>query len=294
MTDYLNFGFLPEEECYSGGHLVAEPLPDIRQRISSIMASGRVDGSWLHPPLCEKGGVMVPCKAYIVPETHCLRREEGGALPDEDLCDLVVTAIGFFKGLRLIPEGWNHFYRTPIHVGELVDFYFSDAQMGDAMSRVVDFWHANVESGVTNRMFGAIHWFLCSQSYEHDFELFSAQYTVLDTCWRIFSDMGQAGRGRVSHAERPVAMCEYFGIPVPAWAVKPGADSYLSNLRNGLLHEGCFAKAPIGFKFSVKYPDIDVELRDLNSRLLLALLGFKVPYVKTLVDHRGRFRLILT
>jgi hypothetical protein len=184
-----------------------------------------------------------------VPETHCLRAEKGCSLPEDELCELVITAIGFLKGLRLVPEGWNHFYRTPINVGELVDFYFSSAQMGDAMGTVVDFWYANEKSGVAKHMFGAIHWYLCSQSYEHDFELFSAQYTVLDTCWQMFKGMGWARKGPGMHAERPVIICEHFGIPVPAWAVQSGAGSYLSSLRNGLVHEGTFAKGAIGFEF---------------------------------------------
>ncbi len=179
----LKFGFLPEARCsYSGGDLLAEPLEDFRERFSGVWSSGRVDGIWLHPPLVERRGlpgftpVTVQSQVFSVPETHILRPLQGSRLPEDEICDLVISVIGLLKGLRLIPEGWNHFYRTPVQIGFLVDFYCDDSQIGTAMEQTVAFGRDHAGTQIPTRMFGALHWHLTSQSYEQEFELFTAQY----------------------------------------------------------------------------------------------------------------------
>ena len=297
MCHHLNFGFLPEDRGYSGGGLVIEPLPDIWERIAAVRSSGRTDGTWLYPPIEETKGhgaepLKIPAKVYAVPETHRLSPSGKSYMPEDDFCDLIISIIGFFKGLRLIPEGWNHFYKTPICLpGELVDFYLEDKQMERVLDQVVS-WYSGVSPNVRSRMFGALHWYLTSQSYDHDFEIFSAQYIVLDSCWNIFRCMiGKEPKDL--HAKRPAIMCDHFGMPVPCWAEISEKRSYLSNLRNEFLHEGVFAKGAIGFKYPQRHPDIDLELKELNSRLIMALLGFKASYIQSPVDHRSGIRYFL-
>lgn len=292
MYSHIDFGFLPEDRAYSGGGFIIEPLPDILERVSVVRSSGRTDGTWYYPPIEETDGlgskpVKIPAKVYTLPETHRLRPANQGRMPEDELCELIISAIGFFKGLRLIPEGWNHFYKTPIQPGELVDFHLEDAQIGYTLDHVVS-WCERALPEVRSRMFGALHWYLTSQSYEHEFEFFSAQYIVLDSCWNMFFRI--TGKKAKLHAERPKVMCDYFGIPVPCWAEISEDRSYLSKLRNDFLHEGIFAKGAIGFKYPQEHPDIDLELKELNSRLLMALFEFKAPYIQTPVDHRRGIR----
>jgi hypothetical protein len=294
----LRFGFLPEPSSYSGGGLLAEPLPDFGERVSSVWSSGLVDGSWLHPPLIKKNGsrgfgpVPVASEVYTVPETHVLRPAGDGHLPENSLCDLIISVIGFLKGLRLIPEGWNHFYRTPVQIGSLVDFYCDDSQIGKAVEQTLGFASLHSGTEMPTRMFAALHWHLTSQSYEHEFEIFNAQYVVLDTCWAIFREKIGSIPQKPPHAERLLHMCNHFGIPIPKWALVSNKISFLSNLRNEMLHGGYFAQAPIGFEHPAEYPDIDLELRDLNSRLILALLGLSSPYIQSQVGRGCGFRVV--
>jgi hypothetical protein len=296
MRNALKFGFLPDPSCYSGGGLIAEPLQDFEERRSSVWSSGRVDGNWIHPPLIASqrhppfNPVKVQSQVYTIPETHILLSDQGKRLPEDKICELVISVIGFLKGLRLIPEGWNHFYRTPARTGYLVDFDCDDSQVGNAMEQTIAFGVDHTIE-ICTRMFGALHWYLASQSYWHDFEVFAAQYTVLDTCWHIFC--AKFERRKLRHAERLTCMCSHFGIHAPDWATIKDKESILSRLRNELVHDGYFANAPIGFEFCQEYPDIDEELRDLNSRLILALLGFRTPYVQTKINRGHRFRVVL-
>jgi hypothetical protein len=143
----------------------------------------------------------------------------------------------------------------------------------------------------TRLLFAAFHWYLASQSYEHDFEWFNAQYVVLDTCWKLFTVTHGSSLTKGRHAERPVRMCDYFGIPVPEWAVVSGRSSYLSKLRNDLVHEGCYGPGAIGFEFPQEHDNIDYELQKLNCRLLLALLGVRSSYISIPVDSQEQFLL---
>jgi hypothetical protein len=63
-----------------------------------------------------------------------------------------------------------------------------------------------------------------------------------------------------------------------------GKRSDLVQLRNEFAHEGLFGGEPIGIAHPKNHPNIALELRCFNSRLLLALLGEKDPYVTSPVN----------
>jgi hypothetical protein len=61
--------------------------------------------------------------------------------------------------------------------------------------------------------------------------------------------------------------------------------SYLSELRNKLLHEGIWAGEPIGFSHPKEHVNIYRELYALNSRILLAIIGDRSKYVVSKINR---------
>lgn len=246
---------------------------------------------------------------FQVSPTHCLSLPQtpGARFRGEFL----IAALGILEGLRLIPEGWVHFYRAAIKPNTLSEVY-CDRRDLEGVLRIADsFWTA-AEPKVKRLTFGAIHWRLFSESYDHEFERFSAQYTVLDTCWNIFNLLepgwvlhylasghapkwarGIANRKYPPHAFRPALLAKRYKMRFPSWA-RPlkGNSSRLSALRNRLVHEGRYGEEPIGFGYPKKFKgSIDFQLAAFNTRLILAILGVKCGYVTSSAETHSCFAL---
>ena len=135
-------------------------------------------------------------------------------------------------------------------------------------------------------MFGAIHWLLLSQSYEHEFEEFGAQYTVLDSCYRVHTSLHQNIK-YTHHAERPAFLASHYSIPEPPWAtVRSDGTCELSVVRNAFIHEGRYGAEPIGFSHPDSRHNTVLELRAFNTRLILGLIGVDAAYVRSPVNTR--------
>ena len=182
--------------------------------------------------------------------------------------------------MKLIPEKWLHFYRVAVDPNKLVGFHCSTHEVIEILNLGCEYYFKNVNKNLNRLLFGAIHWHMFSHSYLHDFERFDCQYKVLDTCYRIVEEA--FGIKSKNHAGRPVALCKLFEMPVPHWAVISNKNSYLSNLRNNLLHEAQFANEPIGF--GTPDPSIVFQLTNLNAKFILSILGIKAKYIEYPAD----------
>ena len=71
-------------------------------------------------------------------------------------------------------------------------------------------------------------------------------------------------------------MCDWLGVPVPAWA-DPAATGgvEVAAMRNPMIHEGLYMGEPLGFALHGVGggPNLTLEMSGLVSRLLVALLG---------------------
>lgn len=287
------FGVLPEEITYTAHNVEIRPLPDAGQRIAMVLESDRVYRNWVYPLIDKKidqrGGakreIDIHAEAFSLIETHEIRTRDGAEV-DSEMLEFLIVLFGFVKGLRLNPEGWVHFYRTPVRIGELTDFTASRGRAEDALKVGENYWRTHGGTSVVRNMFGAIHWYLFCQSYAHPFEVFEAQYRVLDTCWRLFVDTHPGAPVRKPpHAERAKILCDTFAIPQPTWIV----NGDLASLRNDLEHEARFAGSPIGFTaVPAAYPAIHHQLAYLNARLIVALLGMDSDYIRTSVESMQR------
>jgi hypothetical protein len=284
------FGFLPEMNAYRGGGVVIEPHPDIARRIASLEEHGEVHKGWFYPLSTSippaPPSPRIPPLRYSLPDTHILTTSSGKLMANRSLCDLLFTVLGFLRGLRLVPVGYYHPARAATNIGQLVDFSCSSEQVETALDKAALFKEEH-GAELSQRLMAACHWYLASQSYLWEFEVFNGQYIVLDSCWGLFSKVRRQPGGR-PHSKRVVIMCEALRIPIPAWSGVE-QDSRLSRLRNALFHNALFSGGPLGFESPEE--NIVTELTRLNSRLLIALLGVDSDYIKLPVNSGMRARL---
>lgn len=296
MTTGIDFGFLPEDKTYTVGRFSISPLPTIAATVRSIMESDRTDGLWYYPPLVpfkdyQADGRRKPVSnavTFELPATHSITPGGDRDVQLAELAEFLILVFGFLKGLRLIPQGWRHFYRTAIKPGHLVDFRPSHDRAEEVLHLACDLWLGLAsDPPLRRRYFGAFHWFLFAQSYTHPFELFHAQYIVLDTCWHIYERRKRPPQ-RTKHTQRLPTLCEAYGLAHPTWPNDAG-ELNLTTLRNELVHEGLYGGEPIGFANTGT--DIEGMLAEFNGRLLLALLGLRHPYLATPIGSRELRRL---
>ncbi len=187
----LKFGFLREEDQINWSSGVIEPLPECRSTIAAIDASGRICDGWLYPPLVDAIGEppmgmphpKVHAKVFELASTHRISVTSG---PQEtDYINFIIGLFGLLKGLKLVPEGWFHFYRVPTQCCKLNDFRIDNLSIVKTLELGTEFWLHNNHPEVRQGIFGAIHWHLFGQLYEHPFEQFNAQYIVLDSCFAL-------------------------------------------------------------------------------------------------------------
>jgi hypothetical protein len=265
------FGFYPYPTSFAAGKILIEPLPDIESRIAEVIRDNRINNGWYCPPLGQERLISnaiapikpvespwVPVSRFQLPATHVIRHPDAKS---SDRVNFLILCIGFLLGMRLVPESWGHFFRTPIQEHRLTDLITSHRDVERCIPLFDKFWIEH-RVNIRRNMFSALNVFQFASSYEHQYEEFIFQYVALDSIYRIFVECGhipekkgliiEAGkRRRVFHAERPRLICKEIGVPIPKWARKKRnrEANVLSDIRNDLFHEGLIDGEPVGFGF---------------------------------------------
>lgn len=315
----IKFGYWPRAMTLRAGSIVVEPLPDYQQTVESLGKEGRVANGWFYPPLRTarhpKTSTETPRiyeSVYQLTLTHRIVVRKSARA--RELAEFLIAALGLIEGLRLLPEGWVHFYRAAVKPHMLSDVDCTRQDLEAVLLRAEAFWR-EATAEIRRLMLGAVHWRLFAESYEHEFERFSGQYTVFDTCWKLLEllepgwldrDMNngkipkrlRAWASRRSHAVRPALISRHFRMAVPSWArvrksrSKNTPECRLSDLRNEFIHEGLYGRRPIGFGHPKNFKgSIDFQLAAFNTRLILALLGVNCQYSRSSAETHCAFAL---
>ncbi len=288
----MKFGWFPEPRTYETGTIRIMPLPEFEDSVMYVRESGHIHDDWFLPAIQTTHGTSgercppIPVPWFTLPATHLMeyRRGTGPA----ELLEFLITVFGWSQGLRFSPEGWGHFYKVALRPGMLTDFTLSEQDVPRLLDLAERFWHQHQADRMASMMFGAIHWFLFSQSYVQYFERFMMQYIVLDTIYRIRASIScQESR---THAGRVEYLADSLQIPLPSWGNADSSGSEISRLRNALFHEARFGGASIGFAFPTMQGNILDQLRAFNSRLIAALLGATGSYSRSSSQTRQPFR----
>jgi hypothetical protein len=286
------FGFLnePTNIQWDGGACRISPLAGYPQLIADLENQPGVHGGWWYPLLEKLGdcpdGPSKP-KSFSLSPTHELVLACSDA--SEELANFLIALFGLLKGRRLQREKWQHFYKTPLD-SKLNDFLASDASIVCALDAALGFWRSQKPDSIRRLAFGAIHWHLFAQLYEHQFERFNAQYMALDTCAKLALETQFLGypAGHPKHSERASKLCDVTGVPKPLWVNPLPVQNTcaLAERRNALIHEAMYGGQPIGFAFPTDHPYMEMELTGLVARILLRLIGVQNSYVTTACTTR--------
>ena len=153
------------------------PVKNFDEAINAISDHPARD-AWLEMP--------PGCIRFELPSTHYL--EANPNTINDDLAILLISVFGFLYGLNLKPCGVGHLHRTPRQRGTLVEFTPSPGDAKDVLAIVLDFYASHgSKPEVMTLMKAALHWYLTSQSYDHHFEQFAWQYTVLENLHKLAS-----------------------------------------------------------------------------------------------------------
>jgi len=286
------FGFLAEPMSLTWSTGLIEPLPNHESIVEGVLAHDRHYAGWMYPPLgvvSRDSSESKECPGmpatFGLPPTHKLTLLNSQV--DLETEDFFIALFGMLKGLRLQREGWQHFYRCPTKRGALCDFYADNSEIATTLDLAASFWQSHTDASTRKLAFGAIHWHLFAQLYQHEFERFNAQYTALDACWALAKrTLNVDAKG---HAERPRALALALGLFAPSWAlpVTTGANACsLSQRRNALVHEAMYAEQPIGFAHPQTERGMELELTGFVARTIFALLGVRNGYIRSPVDTR--------
>ena len=233
------FGFYPYQKTFIVADIEIKPLDDFGDHVGHVLSQDRIYDGWYYPPVIRhiqpRNSLLAPLKPSTVPEiptdifwlppTHILRHDHAASA---EHADFLVVCLGLLVGLRLMPEPWGHFYRTPVDEHKLADLVVTRADVERCLPLFNSFYlSASLE--LRSWSWSAINTFQLARCYNHQFEEFFYHYVTLDTVFRILRDTGRIGGRRIKHGERPKAICDHVGIPIPDWAVTdPSGNCHLS------------------------------------------------------------------
>lgn len=257
------------------------------EHFGSLLADG-----WVYRPLDAPRGTttpLIPSLRIELPVTHQIQLKPSDA--GEAVEDFAILVFGWLLGLHLVPEGFGHLNKVAVEQGKLVDFAPNTRDIPRILDGAVDFFATRKKSKSSSGMYGAIHWYLVSQSQEHFHQQIFGQYMVLDALFHVHT---YGVKSKVFHAQRINHLAEAYGIALPPWAEIDGdGRSQLSIARNEYFHEAKFGGAPIGHAFPPIWGNLLNEFPAFNSRLIAAMLGAKGPYSRSSTQTRQRFILDL-
>lgn len=288
----VTFGFLAEATHLTWSEGEIKTLPEHSAIVEGILRDECVSDGWFYPPVCPlKVGQTAPLvsKGFALPATHVLKLN--APTEDADMANFLIALFGMLKGQRFQRSEWQHLYKAPIK-SKLNDFFAGDQDISKALHIASEFWVKNIDSATRRLAFGALHWHLFAQLYEHEFERFNAQYMALDACSKLALAIRLPGypEGNLPHAKRAQILCEHTNVPAPIWvnADQDPKSCPLARRRNELIHEAMYIGQPVGFAHPTAHKNMALELTGLVARIYLRLLGTENEYTQSECTTRSQ------
>jgi len=289
-TERDYFGFLPCEWTieFDGGKI--SPIPDFDENTAWVDKYTNEDG-FFYPATVPREEVdpitMEPLK--YIPKTerpahlHSIR-------PSHELClstsglpkdiregpgSFIIHLLAYLFGVRLQFHDWCLDGRLPIREKVRThNIRFTKETGEEFLSYCYKTWKSWAEKEqklITNLLFMHTR----SPSYEWEWGRFTIEYMVLDGCYRLAEGLPFVQKGS-SHGKRIESLCQKFSIRINKDLIRE-----IVRLRNDLFHETLWDGSQPGTAISSSSFILPTHLRRLNQRLIMALLGYKTPYIQT-------------
>jgi hypothetical protein len=273
---------------FVGGEFL--PVTQFEEGNRWIAKYAHQDG-FLYPPIYkfkDKKGKLIPnserpAHLHRVPASHNLQLDLS-VLPEDRQrahASFIMHLIAYLHGTRLQFEDWWLDARIPLEATHNILFASKTAEHFISYAyKKWQRWPWTVRKRFTNILYMLNR----APSYEWDWEHFVVEYMVLDACWRTAADLKLTPTKRVHHAEQIDVLCGIFKIER-----KTDLAKEIVRLRNDLFHEALWDGGHPGNAANSGAFFSPLHLRRFNQRLVLALLGYDNPYMRSGWWSMGRF-----
>jgi hypothetical protein len=281
------FGFLPVKLSVDFGDVSIKPVSKYDDILKAMIKESHQDG-FMYPPLSQRWQAdpvtlkpikriprtKRPALLYRIPPSHQITFESNYELNELRVgpAGFLIHLLGYLYGVRLQFHDWWVDGRMPMKSQHNITVPNKLAQ--DFLSHSYATWK-NWDQKKRELMTNILFMHTRALSYEWDWERFAIEYMVFDGCCALAK--GLFRRLKLSeHEKRLVNICKRFGIPL-----NKELFNDIVKLRNGLFHKALWGNGQPctvakGNAFLTPY-----HLRRLNQRVIPALLGAHIEYIKT-------------
>lgn len=287
ITD--RFGFFPCDWTFEFDGGTISPIPEIYKVRKRVEKYANEDG-FLYPPVSYRvrlepktskifgriPGSERPAHLHRVPPSHDLRLHVAGTVDElrKGLGAFIIHLLAYLFGIRLQFYDWWFDSRVPVRMGQTHNSYPNKATAENFLShcyRVWQGWPTEEQRLITNVLFMHSR----APSYDWDWERFAIEYMVFDGCWKLA--LLQYGMKDAPDRDRIKIACQRFSIPCDNVLV-----GRIVALRNNLFHETLWDSSQPCTAVSDDAFRQPYNLRQLNQRLIPALLGYNNRYVRSI------------
>lgn len=286
------FGFLPVKESFTIENVRVEVFPDYDRFSKFVDTHANKDG-YVYPPMTYetrgsykgKGKFSEvnsfqwnkvsksdrPALLHKLPPSHRLILSESSKEPRQYEAAFIIYIISYLYGIKLQFYDWWFDQRIPIEQKHRIGFSHKKAE--EFFSHAYNYW-SSLDINKKKQLNNILYMNIRSLSYEWDWERFAVDYMVFDAiyyfCKRTYSLKGS------THKLQMIIICERFHIPYKSELIKE-----IINLRHNLFHNVLWDKEPPTGDTSRLGYECAIGLRQLNQRLIVALMNYKTTYLET-------------
>ncbi len=286
------FGFLDTRVTYRFASGEIRPVPEFDANRAQVDHDRNKDG-FIYPPTTWLVGnerkrlpnTARPAHLHKLPASHEIRLNLTPPTTGRHRADAstIMHLVAYLHGACFQFEDWWFDARVPL--GQYHNIHFTKAAAEHFLSHAYHRWQGWKEP--TQRRFTNILFMLNrAPSYEWDWEHFAVEYMVLDACYKTAVELVPALQYSTRNPKKPMNLCghneriermsSHFGLRLNA-----KRTTEFVTLRNDLLHEALWDHAQPGTAASIPSFIAPLDLRRLNQRLVLALLGYDNDYMRS-------------
>ena len=298
-----SFGFLGEtpELRFEGGEIVRlSEFQNAKSRVDAVKhgADGFVyprqiitrkqikfpaphndPSAWEDIPRSERPGLL-----HALPPSHEIRLE--GFSPSSELRTadggFMMHLLGYLYGLRPQFQGWWLDMRIPTTNNH--GAFVTEEEASEFLSHAYRTWRG-LSDGNRQRVTNALFMNARGPCYEWEWEQFNVNYMVFDALYRVAVECH--GVPEVPHAKRFKALAANFRL-----AENQDHWKRINSLRNELFHEALWDGSQPGMSGSLEASYAALNLREINHRLIPAVLTFETKYVESQWWILGNFAFV--
>lgn len=287
MSLSIEFGFLAKPVALDVPGIRIRPVADHSERLAFVQQRVHKDG-FFYPP--EEQRVRLPdwpdtrrrepvpntkrpAHLFRLPTSHTLEIDQPASTdPVGDDAGFIAHLLAYVYGTRLQPEGWQFDARVPIT--QSTHFvWVGQRALERLLVRGYDEWRAQ-SADRRLRLTNILYMHARAPSYDWEWEEFFTQYLATDAIYDYCFRTGLAVS--VSHGDRIRELCGRLGV----WCPSDAPVDELVRMRNTLFHEALWEGERPGYRISSDVHNRVQEFRQLNHKLIAALLGGVTDYTR--------------